>query len=170
LKVFQAIVAVRQLHRICENFSNSNSSDETRLIFAGDFNSTPDGPVYEILSTGLLRKSSSCWDLDPDLIADDLLARTMIMWRDIYLSLQLLPSRKGLNNLTGTGCTNHTRHTNAYGEELGFSGCLDYIWSDSAMLHRLAPRPSYELLNKYGALPSRIAPSDHVPLICEVKF
>ncbi|KAE9420253.1 hypothetical protein Angca_009511 [Angiostrongylus cantonensis] len=155
LKVFQAIVAVRQLHRICENFSNSNSSDETRLIFAGDFNSTPDGPVYEILSTGLLRKSSSCWDLDPDLIADDLL---------------LLPSRKGLNNLTGTGCTNHTRHTNAYGEELGFSGCLDYIWSDSAMLHRLAPRPSYELLNKYGALPSRIAPSDHVPLICEVKF
>ncbi|VDM57788.1 unnamed protein product [Angiostrongylus costaricensis] len=140
LKVFQAIVAVRQLHRICQDFSNSSSSDETRLIFAGDFNSTPDGPVYEILST------------------------------DIYLSLQLLPSRKGLNNLTGTGCTNHTRHTNVYGEERGFSGCLDYIWSDSAILHRLAPRPSYELLNKYGALPSRIAPSDHVPLICEVKF
>ncbi|KAJ1354065.1 hypothetical protein KIN20_010875 [Parelaphostrongylus tenuis] len=155
LKVFQAIVAVRQLDRICEDFSKSNSSNETRLVFAGDFNSTPDGPVYEILSTGILRKSSTCWDLDRDLVADD---------------LALLPSRKGLRNLTGTGCTNHTRFTNVNGEELGFSGCLDYIWSNSATLHRLAPRPSYELLTKYGAIPSRIAPSDHVPLICEIKF
>ncbi|PIO76005.1 hypothetical protein TELCIR_01927 [Teladorsagia circumcincta] len=83
----------------------------------------------------------------------------------------LLPSGTGLVNQTGTGLTNYTRFKDADGEERGFAGCLDYIWTDSTVkLHRMAPRPSLELLTKYGAIPSKIAPSDHVPLICELDF
>ncbi|KJH53140.1 endonuclease/exonuclease/phosphatase family protein [Dictyocaulus viviparus] len=155
LKVFQAVVAVRQLDRIRQHFSDSNSMKKIGLLFAGDFNSTPDGPVYEILSTGLLPKSSPCWSLDGNLSPDDLV---------------LLPSRRSLINLTGTGCTNHTRYRNVNGEDQGFSGCLDYIWTDLATLHRIAPRPSHELLTRYEAIPSRIAPSDHIPLLCEIEF
>ncbi|KAK6740711.1 hypothetical protein RB195_008890 [Necator americanus] len=155
LKTLQATIAVRQLDSIRKLYSDQNPNVSVRLILAGDFNSTPDGPVYELLSTGILRKSSSCWHLDEDIVPKDLL---------------LLPSGEGLKNLTGTDVTNYTRYTDEKGIEHGFSGCLDYIWTDAIRLHRLAPRPSLELLSKYEALPSKIAPSDHVPLICEVKF
>ncbi|VDM73798.1 unnamed protein product [Strongylus vulgaris] len=69
-----------------------------------------------------------------------------------------------LENLTGAGLTNYTRFKDENGCEHGFAGCLDYIWTDSALVHRMAPRPSLEQMAKYGALPSKIAPSDHIPL------
>ncbi|KAK6025193.1 endonuclease/exonuclease/phosphatase family protein [Ostertagia ostertagi] len=156
IQALQAIVAVRQLSRTCQDYAAQFPNDAIRLLFAGDFNSTPDGPVYELLSTGALSKSSSCWKLDEDIMADDLV---------------LLPSGNGLVNQTGTGLTNYTRFKSDDGEERGFAGCLDYIWTDRTVkLHRMAPRPSLELLTKYGAIPSKIAPSDHVPLICELDF
>uniref|UniRef100_W6NEA0 Endonuclease exonuclease phosphatase domain containing protein n=1 Tax=Haemonchus contortus TaxID=6289 RepID=W6NEA0_HAECO len=156
LKVFQAIVAVRQLDITRQYYATLYPDDAIRLLFAGDFNSTPDGPVYELISTGKLSKSSECWRLDEDMVASDLV---------------LLPSGSRLVNQTGTDVTNYTRYRGSGGGERGFAGCLDYIWTDSTTgLHRIAPRPALELLNKYGALPSKIAPSDHIPLICELYF
>ncbi|VDL63892.1 unnamed protein product [Nippostrongylus brasiliensis] len=205
LKAFQAAIAVRQLDnlsqtveffnshiafgpsfisrlstylgfRVRREFSALYPQENIRLLFAGDFNSTPDGPVYELISTvsylllaspfnvkitdkllqGFLSKSSTCWKLDENLVVDD---------------LKLLPCGTGLTNLTGTEPTNFTCHKGVDGKQRGFSGCLDYVWSDStAILHRMAPRPTQELLTKYDALPSKIAPSDHIPLICDIRF
>ncbi|KAL6728518.1 hypothetical protein Aduo_010286 [Ancylostoma duodenale] len=155
LKAVQATVAVRKLESIRKHYSDVNPDCSVRLVLAGDFNSTPDGPVYELLSTGVLPKSSSWWNLDENITPEDLL---------------LLPSGEKLRNLTGTETTNYTRYVDENDVERGFCGCLDYIWTDSAKLHRIAPRPSHELLTKYGAIPSKIAPSDHIPLICEVRF
>ncbi|WKY00752.1 hypothetical protein Q1695_015074 [Nippostrongylus brasiliensis] len=156
LKAFQAAIAVRQLDKVRREFSALYPQENIRLLFAGDFNSTPDGPVYELISTGFLSKSSTCWKLDENLVVDD---------------LKLLPCGTGLTNLTGTEPTNFTCHKGVDGKQRGFSGCLDYVWSDStAILHRMAPRPTQELLTKYDALPSKIAPSDHIPLICDIRF
>ncbi|VDO35215.1 unnamed protein product, partial [Haemonchus placei] len=156
LKVFQAIVAVRQLDITRQYYATLYPDNAIRLLFAGDFNSTPDGPVYELLSTGKLSKSSDCWRLDEDMVASDMV---------------LLPSGSRLVNQTGTDETNYTRYRGSDGEERGFAGCLDYIWTDSTTgLHRMAPRPALELLTKYEALPSKIAPSDHIPLLCELYF
>ncbi|KAK5975690.1 Endo/exonuclease/phosphatase domain-containing protein, partial [Trichostrongylus colubriformis] len=153
--VLQAVVAVRQLDSIRQYYATEYPDDTIRLLFAGDFNSTPDGPVYELLSTGNLSKTSSCWKLDEEMAAADIV---------------LLPSGGRLVNQSGTGLTNYTMSKSSDGEDRGFAGCLDYIWTDSTTtLHRMAPRPSLGLLTKYGAIPSKIAPSDHVPLICELK-
>ncbi|EYB97326.1 hypothetical protein Y032_0141g2205 [Ancylostoma ceylanicum] len=155
LKALQAAVAVRKLESIRKRYSEANPDCAVRLVLAGDFNSTPDGPVYELLSTGVLPKSSPWWNLDENIVPEDLM---------------LLPSGEKLRNLTGTEITNYTRYFDENGVQRGFCGCLDYIWTDSAELHRIAPRPSHELLTKYGAIPSKVAPSDHIPLLCEVRF
>lgn len=156
LKAIQAIVAARQLDSVRRRFTELYPGVQVRLLFAGDFNSTPDGSVYDLLSRGILPRMSDCWALDEQLVARN---------------IQVLPSAIGLVNLTGTGLTNYTRYKNCDGEERGFAGCLDYIWTDSPeILHRVAPRPSHDLLVKYEALPSKIAPSDHIPLICDLNL
>ncbi|KIH59161.1 endonuclease/exonuclease/phosphatase family protein [Ancylostoma duodenale] len=73
LKALQATVAVRKLESIQKHYSDVNPDCSVRLVLAGDFNSTPDGPVYELLSTGVLPKSSSWWNLDENITPEDLL-------------------------------------------------------------------------------------------------
>lgn len=53
----------------------------------------------------------------------------------------------------------------------GFNGCLDYIWAyPSIKVEGVAPMANEELLKKYKAIPSKIAPSDHLPLICDINL
>lgn len=52
-----------------------------------------------------------------------------------------------------------------------FLGLLDYIFvSDELDVERVIPMPQHELVTKHVGLPSPISASDHLPLICELKF
>lgn len=64
----------------------------------------------------------------------------------------------------------YTNYTCAEGSR-GFAGCLDYIWGTSDIhVDKVLPLPRHELVVKYGAIPSKIAPSDHIPIIAELSF
>jgi len=52
-----------------------------------------------------------------------------------------------------------------------FRDALDHIFvSDDLVVDRVIPMPEHELVTKYTGIPSPICPSDHLPLICELKF
>uniref|UniRef100_A0A8C5THV1 Phosphodiesterase 12 n=1 Tax=Malurus cyaneus samueli TaxID=2593467 RepID=A0A8C5THV1_9PASS len=54
----------------------------------------------------------------------------------------------------------------------GFHGCLDYIFIDKNALEveQVIPLPSHEEITTHQALPSVSHPSDHIALICDLKW
>uniref|UniRef100_A0A8C9MK68 Phosphodiesterase 12 n=1 Tax=Serinus canaria TaxID=9135 RepID=A0A8C9MK68_SERCA len=54
----------------------------------------------------------------------------------------------------------------------GFHGCLDYIFIDRNALEveQVIPLPSHEEITTHQALPSVSHPSDHIALICDLKW
>ncbi|CAI4229727.1 unnamed protein product [Auanema sp. JU1783] len=149
IKAVQAVLAVRKIYEIARKF------ERVRVVFAGDFNSLPDGPVHKLLENGYLLADDECWQNDKEIEAKD---------------IKLLPSSNGspLRDLIRTKAyTNYTQFKNAEGVIMGFSGILDYIWTDGFLLKRTAPDIPHDLVTKYQAIPSKIAPSDHLPIIAE---
>lgn len=54
----------------------------------------------------------------------------------------------------------------------GFHGCLDYIFIDKNALEveQVIPLPSHEEVTTHQALPSVSHPSDHIALVCDLKW
>uniref|UniRef100_A0A803TA94 Phosphodiesterase 12 n=1 Tax=Anolis carolinensis TaxID=28377 RepID=A0A803TA94_ANOCA len=54
----------------------------------------------------------------------------------------------------------------------GFHGCLDYIFIDADALEveQVIPLPSHEEVTTHQALPSVSHPSDHIALVCDLKW
>lgn len=52
IKVLQALLCARWIVRVATSYANRNPTAKLHILFAGDFNSTPDGAVYHLLSTG----------------------------------------------------------------------------------------------------------------------
>ena len=54
----------------------------------------------------------------------------------------------------------------------GFAACLDYIYIEDTKLKTVSvvPMPAHEEVTKYTALPNIVFPSDHIALICDLKW
>ena len=121
------------------------------LLICGDFNSTPDSPVYELLTTGQVLTTAAEID-DPFHVV----AETGVLGHN-------LPLRSSYVSVVGQEApvTNYT---------LRFSGTLDYICFTHNTLRGIAVSNGYpfEELSRDVALPSPTQPSDH--LLCVGVF
>ncbi|EFO20952.2 endonuclease/Exonuclease/phosphatase [Loa loa] len=162
IKILQALLCARWVVRVATDYANHNPRAKLHILFAGDFNSTPDGPVYHLLSTGNISIKSECCSYSQHPHGD--------------VNFTIQPSFSSFSlKLTSLGdetqFTNYTRHYRYDGQIAGFEGCLDYIWgSTNVKVHKVIPVPPKELAKKYVALPSKISPSDHLPLVCDIQF
>ncbi|VDM41353.1 unnamed protein product [Toxocara canis] len=161
IKVLQTVLCARYIARITHKLHQQRPKTRLYHLFAGDFNSTPDGGVYELLSQGCISKEHECWKCNETIggarmgTAFEKNGENISFW-----SLANDPE-----------VTNYTRFTRKDGSEAGFEGCLDYIWgSDNVRVNFVIPMPSDKLVLKHTALPSEIAPSDHMPILCNVVF
>lgn len=61
------------------------------------------------------------------------------------------------------------QYTNYVGS---FNGCLDYIFIEPQALQveQVIPLPSHQEVTTYQALPSVSHPSDHIALVCDLKW
>lgn len=142
-RIAQCIVSVRYLLREKERIAQSDG-EHPLLLFGGDFNSEPHDENTRLMRDGRLQKEggNGHWEVGTNGEGN------------VFESL--------------TGFPAYTNFTRA-GEGRGFNGCLDYIWALPApKVEKIIPLPRQELVTKHGALPSKIAPSDHLPIICEV--
>merc|ERR1719476_555157 len=123
------------------------------LLLCGDFNSTPESAVYELLRQGTVRSDYDDLKVDPC----GLLKRL-----NIGHSLHMATAYETCNG-------REAQYTN-YTED--FKGTLDYIWFSSETLAVLAISQVDEesQLTQETALPSSTRPSDHVSLVATFKF
>lgn len=52
IKILQSLLCARWIVRVATDYANRNPGVKLHILFAGDFNSTPDGAVYHLLSKG----------------------------------------------------------------------------------------------------------------------
>ncbi|EGT34829.1 hypothetical protein CAEBREN_29536 [Caenorhabditis brenneri] len=151
LKAVQALICVRKVLKIYYDERKKAPEKDIRLIFGGDFNSTPDGPAYKLMAEGILSKDDDNWKrCDKKIVAADLVIE------------------KSLISLTGV--PDYTNFTADSGGKPGFVGCLDYIWGIDVASKRVCPMPDHQKVIQYKGLPSQNAPSDHLPIICDIEL
>ena len=124
------------------------------VVFCGDFNSLPGSGVVELLSSGILQSYHQDWNIPvekPDQTAT-------------FLEVPSYSHEFSFQN-----CCGFPEYT-AYTE--GFIGVIDYIFASKKYFEvdSVIPMPSKEELQLYTAIPSPVMPSDHIALICELKW
>ncbi|KAM9444155.1 2',5'-phosphodiesterase 12 [Clarias gariepinus] len=142
VRLIQMAVALKHLKKVV------TEEHASTLIFCGDFNSTPSSGCYQLLSQGSIAEEHSDWASNGP---------------EEHLQM-VLHSPFKLTSACG-----EPEYTNYVG---GFNGCLDYIFIESQALQveQVIPLPSHQEVTTYQALPSVSHPSDHIALVCDLKW
>lgn len=120
------------------------------LVFCGDFNSTPNSGVVQLLSKAGIPKEHPDWSRSGP--------------EEPCCSMELLSTFPPLLSACG-----QPAYTNYVG---GFHGCLDYIFiqPESMQVEQVIPLPTHQEVITYQALPSVAHPSDHIALVCDLRW
>ncbi|XP_065701508.1 2',5'-phosphodiesterase 12 [Patagioenas fasciata] len=143
IRLIQIAVALSHIrHVACDLYPS------IPIIFCGDFNSTPWSGTYSFISSGHVAEDHEDW---------------VSSGEDERCNMAL---RHPFQLLSACG---EPAYTNYVG---GFHGCLDYIFIDRTALEveQVIPLPSHEEVTTHQALPSVSHPSDHIALVCDLKW
>ncbi|KAI5093373.1 2',5'-phosphodiesterase 12, partial [Silurus meridionalis] len=142
VRLIQMAVALNHLKKVIEE------EHASALLFCGDFNSTPSSGLYQLLSQGSISVQHSDWASN---------GPEELLQMELHSPFQL------------TSACGEPDYTNYVG---GFSGCLDYIFTEpqAFQVEQVIPLPSHQEVTTYKALPSVSHPSDHIALICDLKW
>lgn len=143
IRLIQIAVALQHLKQVV-----SVEHPGASLLFFGDFNSIPGSGVLQLLTEGCVSATHPDWSSGGP---------------EEHCPMELLNPFK-LQSACG-----EPLYTNYVG---GFQGCLDYILMEPDVLavDQVIPMPSHEEVTTHYALPSVSHPSDHVALICDLKW
>ncbi|KAM8755825.1 2',5'-phosphodiesterase 12 [Acanthopagrus schlegelii] len=119
------------------------------LVFCGDFNSSPNSGVFQLVTEALVPQQHEDWSSSGP---------------EESCSMELPSAFPPLLSACSVPA-----YTNYVG---GFHGCLDYIFiqPDSMQVEQVIPLPSHQEITTYEALPSVAHPSDHIALICDLRW
>lgn len=156
VKLWQAWQLLQEL----ETFVMSRGTN-LPLMICGDFNSTPDTAVYDLLSRQTVHPGH------PDVNMNN---------GDENAVNILPPDTMSITHSFSLGSVYNTvmgEEPKATNYTVSFKGVLDYMWYSAQNLRPLsaAPIPDSSVLTKYGeALPSTQYSSDHVMLISDMQI
>ncbi|XP_047440007.1 2',5'-phosphodiesterase 12 [Mugil cephalus] len=144
VRLVQMGVALQHLSRVIREVAPG-----APLIFCGDFNSTPSSGVFQLLMEAVVPQQHEDWSSSGP---------------EESCSMELLSAFPALLSACG-----QPAYTNYVG---GFHGCLDYIFiqPDSMQVEQVIPLPSHQEVTTYEALPSVAHPSDHIALVCDLRW
>jgi CCR4-NOT transcription complex subunit 6 len=154
VKLWQAWQLLQEL----ETFVMSRGTN-LPLIICGDFNSTPDTAVYDLLARQTVHPGHPDVNVELPEGAPDVLPDAM----NITHSFQLGSAYQSILG-DEPKVTNYTSN---------FKGVLDYMWYSIPNLRPLAvaPIPDEQVLTRHGeALPSTEFSSDHIMLIADLQI
>ncbi|MGH0152048.1 UNVERIFIED_CONTAM: hypothetical protein FKN15_073263, partial [Acipenser sinensis] len=140
VRLIQMAVSLRHIERVL-----SELHPGATLLLLGDMNSTPSSGLNELLTRGAVS------ELHPDWSGAE----------EVCLALS--------HSLTLSSACGEPAYTNYVG---GFHGCLDYVFMDTRALavEQVIPLPSHEEVTTHQALPSVGHPSDHITLVCDLRW
>nr|XP_020483306.1 2',5'-phosphodiesterase 12-like [Labrus bergylta] len=144
VRLFQMGVALKHLSHVIREVAPG-----APLIFCGDFNSLPNSGVFQLLSEAEVPQQHADWSSSGP---------------EESCRMELLSDFPPLLSACG-----QPAYTNYVG---GFHGCLDYIFiqPDSMQVEQVIPLPSHQEVTTYEALPSVAHPSDHIALVCDLRW
>ncbi|XP_070696453.1 2',5'-phosphodiesterase 12 [Pempheris klunzingeri] len=144
IRLVQMGVALRHLSHVI-----SEVAPGAPLIFCGDFNSSPNSGVFQLISETAVPVQHPDWSSSGP---------------EESCSMELLSAFPPL-----LSACNLPAYTNYVG---GFHGCLDYIFiqPDSMQVEQVIPLPTHQEVTTYEALPSVAHPSDHIALVCDLRW
>ncbi|CAL8338386.1 unnamed protein product [Merluccius merluccius] len=144
IRLVQMGVAMQHLSHVIKQ-----EAPGAAFIFCGDFNSTPDSGVCQLVQGGMVP------DSHPDWVSGG---------PEESCSMELLSPLPPLLSACGDPA-----YTNYVG---GFHGVLDYVFlqPDGLEVDQVIPLPSHEEVTSHQALPSVAHPSDHIALVCDLRF
>jgi len=154
VKLWQAWQLLQEL----ENFIMSRGTS-LPLMICGDFNSSPDSAVYDLL----MRQNVHPGHPDVNVVTGDECPNVLPDAMNITHSFQLGSTYQSVLGEEPQQ-TNYT---------LNFKGVLDYIWYSVQTLRPLSasPIPDESILTRHGdALPSTEFSSDHIMLISDMQI
>lgn len=154
VKLWQTLHLLQEL----ETFIMARGPANLPLMICGDFNSTPDSAVYDLLSRQLVHPGH------PDVnIGDE-------NGPNVLPDIMSITHSHMLGSVYNTVLGEEPKFTNY---TLQFKGVLDYMWYSTRNLRPLsaAPIPDESVLTRHGdALPSTQYSSDHLMQISDMQI
>ncbi|KAF5278710.1 hypothetical protein FQA39_LY18359 [Lamprigera yunnana] len=144
LRLLQCSIALDYISDICKKYKRLTQS-RVSVIFCGDFNSVPTSQVYQFIMNGFIQCTIET---------------------DIENSEKTICLRHPFKFGSAYGTPKYTNYT------IDFKGCLDYIFYDSTSFNVIdcVPLTDESILAKNVALPNEVFPSDHLALVCNLKW
>ncbi|XP_031365550.1 2',5'-phosphodiesterase 12-like [Apis dorsata] len=148
IRLLQAYYGLLYLHTFSKKIKEENPECNVSILYCGDFNSTPQNAIYQLMTQNYVSSDHSDWISDPQ------------------EHVQNISIKHDLNLASACGIPEYTNYTAT------FSGCLDYIFyqTDYLAVEQVIPMPSKEELSTYTGLPSIVCPSDHIALCVDLKW
>ncbi|KAM6946996.1 2',5'-phosphodiesterase 12 isoform 1-T2 [Lycodopsis pacificus] len=144
VRLVQMGVALRHLSHVINEVAPG-----APLLFCGDFNSSPNSGVFQLLSETAVPLQHADWSSSgPE-------ESCRMELQSTFPPLLSACSQPAYTNYVG-----------------GFHGCLDYIFiqPDRMQVEQVIPLPTHQEVTTYEALPSVAHPSDHIALICDLRW
>ncbi|CAF1536235.1 unnamed protein product [Didymodactylos carnosus] len=152
-QLFQVKTLISELERL--------NTQQLPYLICGDFNSGPQSPVFEYLSTGKISQCSSHYESLKQVYTD--------LFIDNYGQMYLDEQHGLIQSIENAYCpkTVYMDFTNHDGE---WYGILDYIWFDKNKLKLTKLLQSMLPSECINVLPNEQHPSDHLPLLAEFEL
>eukprot|EP00794_Sanderia_malayensis_P005934 gene5934-6620_t len=156
IRLLQMAVLINCVADLVKNVKSENNNtatdckiDKLAVLICGDMNSTPDKAVVELLLNGFIPADHGVWKSQ-----NPVEESTNI---DLEHDFKLF---------SACGFPEFTNYV------VGFKDTLDYILPDSLQLKvdSFVPFPNKEVVSLHTALPSVVAPSDHLALVCNLSW
>lgn len=130
--------------------NQSTKPGNVAVILCGDLNSVPRTGLIELLSTGFLDNNHSDWTANED--------------QDEHCQTLTVSHQFDFTN--ATGFPPYTVFT------LGFKDTLDYIFCETIHfeVEAVIPVPPEDELLQHIAIPSVVMPSDHIAVVCDLRW
>ncbi|XP_033333947.2 2',5'-phosphodiesterase 12 [Megalopta genalis] len=148
IRLLQAYYCLIYLQTFAQETKLKNPECNVSILYCGDFNSSPENGIYQLMTQKLIPEDYADWKSCPEQIIENVTLK-----HDINLS-------------SACGTPEFTNYTST------FSGCLDYIFyqTDYLGVEQVIPMPSKEELSLHTGLPSVVFPSDHISLCVDLKW
>ncbi|GMR43972.1 hypothetical protein PMAYCL1PPCAC_14167, partial [Pristionchus mayeri] len=151
-----ALVAREVARRTREACAACAQTSNVRVLFGADLNSDPDSAAVALLTRGRIDASDAVWNADAAMGG---------------MELRLPEELRRLVNISGEPeFTNYTKHVGKKEADCGFLGCIDYIFACGVEPIEVAEQPTVEEIQRHTALPSHIAPSDHLAIVMSARY
>ncbi|XP_033100520.1 2',5'-phosphodiesterase 12-like [Anneissia japonica] len=149
VRLIQTAIIARYLENLKKTYKKQHGCENLAVIFCCDLNSTPGTGAYELLLTGSVSKKTADW---------------YSSGKEEYCGGMALGQSLKLDHPYSSAT-----YTNFVS---GFQGVLDYIFYEPQYfnIEQEVPLPSHLDVVQFTALPSQVFPSDHLALVCDLKW